>query len=174
MARTDIHDQTSAPTRAGTTGRPTVAGTTTTHRTPLQVASAVVGATFLLVGIAGFIPGITQDLDQMEWIGHESGAELLGLFQVNVTHNIVHLLFGLLGLWAATRWTLARTFLIGGGLVYLALWLYGLVVELDSAANSVSLNEADNWLHLGLGLGMVALGALLGNRREVDVRERTA
>ena len=168
MARTDIHDQTSTPTRSR------VAGTTTTHRTPLQVASGVVGATFLLVGIAGFIPGITKDVDEMEWIGHESGAELLGLFQVNVTHNIVHLLFGLLGLWAAMRWTLARAVLVGGGLVYLALWLYGLLIDLDSDVNFVSLNEADNWLHLGLGLGMVALGLLLGNRREVDVRERPA
>ena len=37
---------------------------------------------FLLVGIAGFIPGITTAYDTMQFAGHESEAMLLGLFQV--------------------------------------------------------------------------------------------
>ncbi|GHD30261.1 hypothetical protein GCM10007147_31870 [Nocardiopsis kunsanensis] len=55
----------------------------------------------------------------------------------------------------------ARIFLIGGGVIYLVLWLYGLVIDLDSAANFVPLNTADNWLHFVLGVGMIALGLLL-------------
>jgi hypothetical protein len=46
--------------------------------------------------------------------------------------------------------------------VYLVLWVYGLLIESDSAANFVPLNTADNWLHLALGVGMVALALLLG------------
>jgi hypothetical protein len=46
------------------------------------------------------------------------------------------------------------------------LWIYGLVVDHDSAANFVPLNSAENWLHLVLGLGMVALGLALGRRTE--------
>ena len=138
----------------------------TTHRTHIQTAALVVGAVFLLVGVLGFVPGITTNYDQMEAGGHESGAELLGIFQVSVLHNIVHLLFGVAGIALARSVNGARTFLVGGGTIYLVLWIYGLVVDHDSAANFVPLNSADNWLHLVLGLGMVALGLALGRRTE--------
>jgi hypothetical protein len=112
--------------------------------------------------------------DEIEFAGHESGAELLGVFQVSVLHNLVHLLFGVVGVIAARRIASARTFLIAGGLVYLALLLYGILVEYDSDANFVPLNDADNWLHLGLGVAMVLLGLVLPPRRDRDVvRRRT-
>lgn len=126
--------------------------------TPVQIAAGMVGGVFLLVGIAGFVPGITQNVDTMTFADHESGAQLLGVFQVNILHNIVHLLFGVIGLWAARMATTARGFLVWGGVAYLALWVYGMAIDLDSAANFVSLNTADNWLHLALGGGMVLLG----------------
>ncbi|WP_030173410.1 DUF4383 domain-containing protein [Spirillospora albida] len=133
-------------------------GRTGTTRTPIQLAALVVGAVFLLVGILGFIPGITTDYDTMKFAGHESEARLLGLFQVSVLHNIVHVLFGAAGLVLARSVSGARGFLIGGGAVYLALWLYGMVVDHHSTANFVPFNTADNWLHMVLGLGMIALG----------------
>jgi hypothetical protein len=40
------------------------------------------------------------------------------------------------------------------------LWLYGLLIDHGSDANFVPVNTADNWLHLGLGVGMIALGLL--------------
>jgi hypothetical protein len=139
---------------------------TATRRTPVQAAAALVGAVFLLVGILGFIPGITTDYDSLTAAGHESHAELLGIFQVSVLHNVVHLLFGVAGLALARRASSARTFLIAGGAVYLVLWLYGLLVDQTSSANFVPVNTADNWLHLFLGIGMVALGlALTRDRR---------
>lgn len=46
--------------------------------------------------------------------------------------------------------------------IYLVLFLYGLVIGEDSAANFVPVNTADNWLHLGLAVGMVGPGLLLG------------
>ena len=55
-------------------------------------------------------------------------------------------------------------------MVYLALWLYGLVIRHDSPANFVPVNLADNWLHLLLGAGMVVLGLLLGRHDRTDVR----
>ncbi|MFL6107779.1 MAG: DUF4383 domain-containing protein, partial [Marmoricola sp.] len=60
-------------------------------RTTIQNAALVVALTFGLVGILGFIPGVTTNYDSMEFAGHESGAQLLGLFDVSVLHNIVHL-----------------------------------------------------------------------------------
>jgi Domain of unknown function (DUF4383) len=132
----------------------------------VQKAALAVAAVFLLVGVLGFIPGITTDYSTMSFAGHHSEAKLLGVFQVSVLHNIVHLLFGLAGLALARTVSGARTYLIGGGAVYLVLWLYGLVVGQDSSANFVPLNAADDWLHLFLGLGMIALG-LLTTRRAV-------
>jgi hypothetical protein len=89
----------------------------------------------------------------------------VGLFQVSILHNLVHLLFGVAGLAMAGAISTARAFLIGGGVVYVALWIYGLAIEYDSDANFVPLNDADNWLHLGLGAGMITLGLALSARR---------
>jgi hypothetical protein len=129
-------------------------------RSPLQKAALVVGAVFLLVGVLGFIPGITTDYDTMKFAEHHSEAKLLGLFQVSILHNLVHLLFGVAGIAAST----ARTFLVGGGVIYLVLWLYGLIIDRDSGANFVPVNSADNWLHFALGVCMIALGVILGRR----------
>jgi hypothetical protein len=139
-------------------------------RSPVQLASAAVGAVFLLVGVLGFVPGVVTGFDRLELAGHESGAELLGVFQVSVLHNVVHLLFGVAGVAAMRTAGAARGFLIGGGVVYLLLWLYGLVVPRDSVANFVPLNAADDWLHLGLGVGMVLLGFLTGRRTHLPER----
>ncbi|MFE6225877.1 DUF4383 domain-containing protein [Streptomyces sp. NPDC057854] len=137
----------------------------TTARTPVQLAALVVGVVFLLVGVLGFIPGITTDYDSLKFAEHHSEAKLLGVFQVSVLHNIVHLLFGVAGIAMARAATTARTYLIGGGLIYLVLWIYGLLIDHDSSANFVPVNTADNWLHFILGVGMIALGVLLGRRR---------
>ena len=134
-------------------------------RTDLQKAAAAVGAVFLLVGILGFVPGITTDYDTMEFAGHQSDAKLLGIFEVSILHNIVHLLFGVAGLALAKSWDGAKAFLIGGGAIYLVLWIYGLLVGENSDANFVPVNTADDWLHFVLGVGMIALGVLLSKRR---------
>lgn len=134
-------------------------------RSPVQQAAMLVGAVFLLVGILGFIPGITTHYGTMEFASHESGAELLGLFQVSVLHNLVHLAFGIAGLAMARSASSAYAFLLGGGAIYLVLWIYGLIVDHGSGANFVPFNTADDWLHFVLGIGMIALALLLGRRR---------
>ncbi|MGR6920111.1 DUF4383 domain-containing protein [[Actinomadura] parvosata] len=138
---------------------------TSAARSPVQLAALVVGVLFLLVGVLGFIPGITTGYDDLRFAGHHSDAHLLGVFQVSILHNIVHLLFGIAGVLLARTWSGARNFLVGGGVIYLLLWIYGLLVGHDSPANFVPLNNADNWLHLGLGIVMVALGLALSRRR---------
>jgi hypothetical protein len=139
--------------------------TSTIRRSPslVNTAAMIVGVVFVLVGILGFIPGITTHYGDLSFAGHGSGAKLLGIFQVSILHNIVHLLFGLAGI-AAGRATpsAARSFLVGGGVIYLVLWIYGLVIDKASSANFVPVNNADNWLHLLLGVGMIALGLALG------------
>jgi uncharacterized protein DUF4383 len=139
--------------------------TSTIRRSPslVNTAAMIVGVVFVLVGILGFIPGITTHYGDLSFAGHGSGAKLLGIFQVSILHNIVHLLFGLAGI-AAGRATAsaARSYLVGGGVIYLVLWIYGLVIDKASSANFVPVNNADNWLHLLLGIAMIALGLALG------------
>ena len=147
----------SSTSRPGTAAR--------TPRTLLQTAALVVGIVFLLVGVLGFVPGITADFDTLEFAGHESEAALLGIFQVSILHNLVHVLFGIAGIAMARSYSTARTYLIGGGAVYLVLWLYGLLIDHDSTANFVPVNDADNWLHLILGLGMIGIGVALSRDR---------
>jgi hypothetical protein len=131
-------------------------------RSPIQIAALIIGAVFVLVGIAGFIPGITTNVGDMKFAGHESPSELLGLFQVSILHNIVHLAIGIIGLVAAATWEGARLYLVGGGAIYLALAVYGWIVERTSDANFVPMNNADNVLHVVLGAGMILLGVVLG------------
>ncbi|MFI7581534.1 DUF4383 domain-containing protein [Kocuria kalidii] len=139
------------------------------RRSPVRTAALLYGVVFLLVGVAGFIPGVTTGYDTMQFAGHESEAMLLGIFQVSILHNIVHLLYGIAGLALARSVSGARNYLRWGGAAYLLLWLYGLLVGEESAANFVPLNSADDWLHLFLGVTMVALSFL-----DRDAHDRTA
>ncbi|MEU8073288.1 DUF4383 domain-containing protein [Micromonospora sp. NPDC048169] len=132
-------------------------------RPAVQKVALAAAALFALIGVLGFVPGITTHYGELTFAGHHSEAKLLGVFQVSVLHNLLHLLFGLVGLVMARRLAGARVFLAGGGALYLVLWLYGFAVDRDTAANFVPVNDADNWLHLFLGFGMLAAGLLLND-----------
>lgn len=114
-----------------------------------QKAALVVGALFTLTGLIGF--AITGFDD----FAGRTGETLLG-FEINPLHNIVHLVIGLAGLALWRRADTARTYgwvLFGG---YGLAFFYGLAVagKDSSDGNFLSLNGADNVLHL--------LGALAG------------
>ncbi|MDT0531959.1 DUF4383 domain-containing protein [Micromonospora sp. DSM 115977] len=130
----------------------------------VQLAAVAAAGVFALIGVLGFIPGITINYADMTFAGHHSEARLLGLFQVSILHNALHLGFGLAGLLLARSVAGARVFLAGGGALYLGLWLYGFAIDRESAANFIPVNDADNWLHLVLGFGMLAFGLLLSNQ----------
>ena len=133
--------------------------------TAVQKAALGVGIVFLVIGVLGFIPGITSNYDSMSLASDDSKAELLGLFQVSILHNIVHLLFGVAGVVMARTINAARNYLVVGGIIYLLLFVYGLVVGQNSVANFVPLNGADDILHLLLGIGMIGLGLALTRNR---------
>lgn len=136
--------------------------------TVMRRAALVVAAVFGIAGVAGFIPGVTTNYDAMEFAGHESGAELLGLFDVSILHNLVHLAFAVVGVVLARTANGARAFLFGGGIIYVLLTIYGAVVDRHETANFVPLDAADDWLHLGLGLGMILLGGALSERDRIE------
>ena len=146
----------------------------TLGRTTIQTAALAVGAVFLLVGVLGFIPGITTNYETLGFAGHESEALLLVIFQVSILHNIVHLLFGVAGIAMARSAAQSRNYLIGGGAVYLVLWIYGLLIGKDTAANFVPVNTADDWLHFVLGVAMIGLGVALSRGTARTGRTTTA
>jgi len=130
-------------------------------RPPIQNAALLVGMAFLVIGILGFIPGITSNYDELKFAGHNSDAQLLGIFDTSVLQNIMYLLFGIVGIALARTMEGARTYLVGGGLVYLVLFVYGAIWHGETGSNWIPVNWADNVLHLALGVGMVAAGILL-------------
>lgn len=128
------------------------------RRSTARTAALLVAIAFLAVGVLGFIPGITAGYGDLHFAGHESGARLFGVFTVSVLHNLVHLLSGIVGVLAARHNGGARAFLMLGGGVYVLLWVFGLAMNHDTPANFIPFDNADDWLHLGLGIAMITLG----------------
>ena len=133
-------------------------------RTPVQLLALVFGVVFLLVGVLGFVPGITSGAEGLSFAGPGSTAMLLGIFHVSILHNIVHLLFGVAGIALARTPNSARSYLIGSGVIYVLLVIYGFLVPADGAANFVPVNTADNWLHGVLAVALLAGGLASGGR----------
>ena len=125
-------------------------------RTLAQTLALLFGIAFLGAGVLGFIPGITTNLGDIKFAGNDSPAELLGLIQVSILHNIVHLLFGIAGIAMARTWESSRTYLLGSGIIYVVLVLYGILTSNDSDANFVPINRAGDLLHVGLAAGLLA------------------
>jgi len=129
-----------------------------------------VGILLMLVGILGFVPGITTQYSELMFLGPASHAMFLGVFQVSMLLNIVQLAVGATG-WAMSRTEHgARNFLLGAGVLYVVLAIFGFIVGVESAANFLSLNMMDNWTHLVLGVVMAGAGWLLSRS---GARDRT-
>jgi hypothetical protein len=118
--------------------------------TTVQKIAMVFGVVFLLVAIVGFIsPGgmaMTVDPPGM----------LLGMFPVNMLHNVVHLLFGIWGLAASRSWSGAKSYAQIGGVIYLVLAVCGYFMP--NGFGLVPLGGSDIGLHAVLGLVLAAVG----------------
>jgi hypothetical protein len=142
------------------------------ERSTIQSVASWTGTAFLIIGILGFIPGVTDQFAELKAAGHRSTAQLFGVFDVSILHNLLHVVLGIAGLWLARSWAGARIYLVGGGALYLAIWIYGLAVDRASSANFIPVDSADNWLHFAVGLGMLAAGIVL--RRQVPHQKEAA
>ena len=123
---------------------------TSNHRTLAQTLALAFGIVFLLVGILGFIPGITEDAPG-SFAGEDSDGSLLGIFQTSVLHNLAHLAFGI-GVLAARKHATALTYLLVSGIAYTALFLIGILGSMDW----LPADDTDDWLHLALGVVLLA------------------
>jgi hypothetical protein len=116
----------------------------------------VVGIIYLVIGIAGFIPGLVQGQDYAgQGLAVDSGAgALLGLFPVNVVHHLVHLLVGVLGIAAYRAFDSARLYARGLAIVYGVLAVMGLIsaANLHTMFGLTPLFSHDVWLHAGTAI----------------------
>ncbi|OFI37681.1 hypothetical protein BIU82_07335 [Arthrobacter sp. SW1] len=127
-------------------------------RQDIQLAGMGVAVILAAVGVLAFVPGITTQYSQMQFLGPGSHAMFLGLFQVSMLLNLVSLAVGVGGWLMSHTTTGARAFLYGGGALYLAMSVYGLAVGPNSAANFLSVNILDAWTHMVLGILMMTAG----------------
>ncbi|MBO0679381.1 DUF4383 domain-containing protein [Mycolicibacterium sp. S2-37] len=132
----------------------------------VQGAALIVGAGFLVLGAFGFVPGLTVRHDSLQWAGHASDAELFGIFAVSGLHNVVHLVYGAVGMLAARTYSASRAYLLIGGAVLVGLWAFRMAADQNSLAELFPLNRADSWLHFALGAIMVVLALTLAAQHD--------
>lgn len=113
--------------------------------------AAVVGAIYLAIGIAGFIPGLTQPPPAgAPGLAIDAGyGYLFGLFPINIVHNLVHLAIGVWGLASFPKWGASRAFARGLTMVYALLAVMGLIPGLNTMFGLAPLFSHDIWLHAG-------------------------
>ena len=139
-------------------------------RTDVQNVGMGVGILLIVVGILGFIPGVTTQYGELRFLGPDSHAMFLNLFQVSMLLNIVQIVIGAVGLAMSRSGMGARNFLMAFGALYIVLSIYGLSVGVDSAANFLALNTLDNWTHMVLGVLMIGAGWILSRHLAEDRR----
>ncbi|CAN5360982.1 DUF4383 domain-containing protein [soil metagenome] len=113
--------------------------------TTVQRVAQVFGAIFLILGIAGFFFSVTMEQ-----------AMLLGMFPINVAHNVVHLLFGIWGLAAARSFAGAKSYAQIAGIIHLVLAVLGLVDP--TGFGLIPLGGNDIWLHAAIGIVLSYFG----------------
>ncbi|HEX4630611.1 MAG TPA: DUF4383 domain-containing protein [Chthoniobacterales bacterium] len=113
-----------------------------------KTMAVLFGVVFLVVGILGFVPAVTKD------------EMLLGIFHVNLAHNCVHLLSGVVALFCGMSSVGAsRMYFKIFGLVYAAVAVLGFLNPGDTMLlGLISNNMADTWLHVGIA----AISLLIG------------
>lgn len=114
-----------------------------------QSLAKAFGIIFLIIGVLGFIPGITVD------------GNLLGIFAVDVLHNIVHLATGLIAFLVTKSLSGSKTYFKVFGIIYALVAVLGLMSE-GMILGLIHANSADDVLHIIIAV--VALYA--GFRKE--------
>jgi len=119
--------------------------------TTLQKIAGVFGIIFILVAVLGFISpgGLVMAMDPTTGM-------VLGVFPVNLLHNIVHLLFGIWGLIASRTWAGSRTFFTIGGIIYAVITVVGFLSP--TGFGIIPLGGADIGLHAVLAIAMLGIG----------------
>jgi hypothetical protein len=114
----------------------------------------VFGIVFLAVGALGFVPNMVQPpMDGHNVTMTQGYGDLLGLFPVNMLHNIVHILFGLWGIMASRgSFGGAKNYARGVAIIYAVLTVLGLLDATNTTFGLIPIYGNDVWLHAVLAL----------------------
>jgi hypothetical protein len=115
----------------------------------VQTFALVAGIVFVLIGVAGFVPGLVTLHSAAEHqlaVGQGAG-DLFGLFAINLLHNIVHIAFGVWGLLLSRNVDASIVYARSVAIIYAVFVIMGLVPQLDTAFGLVPLHGNDIWLH---------------------------
>lgn len=128
----------------------------------------VFGVVFSIVGLLGFFPSPPDPAAPPLTLDHGHGM-LLGIFPVNTLHNVAHLLFGILGIAAASAVLLsARAYFQLVAVAYVLLAVLGLIPATQTAFGLIPLWGNDVWLHAAIA----AVAAYFGFAAPVAVPRR--
>jgi len=117
----------------------------------IQRVATISGVVFIVVAVLGLLVGGMP--------GMKMGAAsvmLLGLFPVNMLHNLVHGAFGVWGVIAGRGEKASVTYALGSGVAYLVLGVLGMFT--DSLLGMVPIGGYDVVLHLALALVLAGCG----------------
>jgi hypothetical protein len=114
----------------------------------VQKFALIFGIVYLVVGILGFIPGLVTPPEAGHGLAIEAGhGRLLGLFPINLVHNLVHIAVGLWGLAGSRSFTGAVTFSRGLAVLYGLLTILGLIPATNTLFGLAPIHGNDVWLH---------------------------
>lgn len=121
-------------------------------RSKAQLGALIFGIVFLLVGVLGLLVpnGMSMDADM------DTSGRLLGLFPVNLLHNLVHLAFGAWGIAASRSHPASQTYGKVGAVAYGALVVIAFLSP--TLFGLVPIGGHDIWLHALLALGLAWIG----------------
>lgn len=133
-----------------------------------RTVALVLGVIYVIVGIAGFIPGLVTG-DAPDHMASASG-NLLGIFPINAVHNVVHLLIGAALLYGSTATPTAILVSRIVGVTYVLVGLLG--IPFPNGFGLLPLGGADIFLHLGTGAVLLFIGFMTPDRDGVTAADR--
>lgn len=127
-----------------------------------STAAMIFGVVFVLAGVSGFFPSPVPPGAPPLAVEHGHGLAL-GIFPVNTLHNLVHLLFGVVGI-AAARGAImsARGYFKLVAVSYGLLTVLGLLPATQTTFGLVPIWGADVWLHALLAVAAAYFGFAVG------------
>ena len=126
-----------------------------------RTAALVFGIVFAVVGFLGFMPAPPPPDAPPLTMDHGHGM-VLGLFPINTPHNVVHLLFAILGIAAwAGGW--ARTYFQIVAVSYVALTVMGLIPATQTTFGLIPIWGNDVFLHGAIAVAAAYFGFVRGN-----------
>jgi hypothetical protein len=126
----------------------------------------ILGVVYVLVGIAGFIPGLVSPppSDAPNLVVQTRYGMLFGIAPVNIIHNLIHLLIGAWGLLASRDFDAAKVFAKATAIIFGVLFIMGLIPILNTTFGVAPIFGGDIVLHLVTSLVATYFGYMAEQR----------